>query len=195
MIQVGITGNIGSGKTTVCRLFELLNIPVYYADTESKILLENDEKVIKEVKKLFGSKAYSSDGKPDRKFIAGIVFKEQEKLKSLEGILHPAVQQSYRNWAGKQNSPYILKEAALLFESGSFKELDKLIVVASPKEVRINRVVIRDGITLEQAKARNSNQWPEEEKLSMADYIVHNIENLPLIPQIIKINRLLLSNS
>nr|MBP7273385.1 dephospho-CoA kinase [Saprospiraceae bacterium] len=129
MLKVGITGNIGSGKTTVCKIFEQLNIPVYYADDRAKYLMANDATLIYEIKSLFGEAAYSAEGVLNRKLIANAVFTQPLLLKKLNAVVHPAVARDTNIWFNEQKSDYALKEAALLVETGAYKIMDKLIVV------------------------------------------------------------------
>ena len=186
MLKVGITGGIGSGKTTVCKLFEKLDIPVYYADDRAKKLLAEDQKVINQVKKLLGESIYKN-GQPDRKKIAEIVFNDNEKLNQLNKIIHPAVAIDQEKWQQdqeKNNVPYTLKEAALLFETGSYKQLDKIIVVDAPEALRIERVIKRDKVSEKEVKARMNKQWDAALKVQKADFVIDNSEKAELIPQV-----------
>ena len=193
MLKVGITGGIGSGKSTVCRLFELMGIPVFYADASGKYLLESEEAVKSEVKALFGPQAYTAAGKPDRKWIADVVFKDNAKLESLNQIIHPAVKRAFEDWSSAQQAPYVLKEAALMFESGSFRQNSVNVLVFSPLDLRIKRVMQRDGSTKEAVLARIAKQMPEDEKQKLSDFIIFNQEDQMLIPQVIKLHEYFLS--
>ncbi len=180
VIKAGITGGIGSGKTTVCKLFEQLGIPVYYADDRAKYLMQHEHHLIDEIKKTFGADVYDN-GKLNRKLLAERVFNDKEKLQQLNALVHPAVYHDTEDWIEEQKAlkvPYVLKEAALLIESGSHKNLDKLIVVTAPLDIRIERVRLRDNSTSEEVQARIQNQLPEEEKVKLADYVIHNQGNL-----------------
>ena len=147
MKRIGITGGIGSGKTTVCKIFESLGIPVYYADDRAKVLMTENKKLVDEIKKLIGDKSYFEDGSLNRQYIASVVFKNKNKLEQLNSLVHPAVAKDGILWQQSQSVvPYTLKEAALLIESGSFQALDYLITVWAPKETRIQRVIKRDNI-------------------------------------------------
>lgn len=192
MFKVGITGGIGSGKTTVCKLFATLGIPVYYADDAAKWLMENDEQLITQISNTFGPDVYLPDKRLNRSLLASLVFNNQEALTKLESMVHPAVQQHSINWMQQQTAPYTLKEAALLFESGSYKQLDKVIVVVAPEEVRLKRVQLRDNSTLAAIKARMDKQMPDEEKIKLADYLIYNDGTQLLIPQVVDIHRQLL---
>ncbi|WP_304062583.1 dephospho-CoA kinase [Pedobacter glucosidilyticus] len=188
MMKVGITGGIGSGKTTICKLFELLGIPVFYADTAGKELMLSDLEVKKAVVNLFGEAAYSPNGNLDRKYIADIVFKDDQKLKALNAIIHPAVKDAFLLWSEQQNTPYVLKEAALLFESKSYLDNDYNILVSSPTELRIQRVIARDQTSREKVLERIEKQLPEEEKQKLADFFILNNEELHIIPQVLKLH-------
>lgn len=190
MLKIGITGGIGSGKTTVCKIFESLGIPVYFADDRAKALMVEDQKLVRQIKKLLGNEAYSSDGSLHREFIARIVFKDPKKLKQLNALVHPAVGKDGLQWQATQlEVPYTLKEAALLIESGSYKFLDYLITVWAPRELRIKRVMKRDDTTREAIEARMSKQMSEFEKLDLADFVIINDGKHSLIKQVIRLHR------
>ncbi len=175
MLKIGITGGIGSGKTTVCRIFEYaFNIPVYYADDRAKWLMTEQTTVKSQIIDLLGSAAYQADGQLDRQYIAGQVFSNQQKLTALNNIVHPAVKADGLNWFEQQVTPYALKEAALLYESGSHQQLDKIIVVTAPESLRIERVMQRDGVNAEAVQARIAKQMPETEKVALADFVINN---------------------
>lgn len=194
MLQIGITGGIGSGKSTVCHYFKELGIPVYYADARAKWLMTHDEMLIAKIKSLFGQEAYSGEGQLNRAYIAGIVFNDPQKLKLLNSLIHPAVARDQKAWHDAQkNVPYTLKEAALIYESGSYKALDKVIMVFAPEAVRIERVVKRDSISKEAVEARISKQWSEEKKLRLADFIILNEGHQDLKLQVNNIHKALTS--
>lgn len=183
MLKVGITGGIGSGKSTVCRLFEKFGVPVYYADDRAKWLMNHQDELKEKLKEAFGKEVYGQEGMLDRTYLANIVFKDQEQLNILNGIVHPAVFKDGEQWQLKQEEEgvaYSLKEAALLFETGSYAALDKIVVVTAPEATRIQRVMERDGATKEEVKARISKQMPQKEKEERADFVITNIvwENL-----------------
>ena len=189
MIKIGITGGIGSGKTTVCKIFELLDIPVYYADDEAKHLLDSDNKVKLSIVNTFGNEVLNDKGKIDKKKLASFVFNNKEKLEKLNSIVHPAVRAHFENWLKQYSSQkYILKEAAILFESGVYKLVDKVITVTAPLELKINRTMQRDKITREQVELRISNQISDEEKIERSQFVIHNDEQQLLIPQILHIH-------
>lgn len=193
MKKIGITGGIGSGKTTICKVFEILGIPVYYSDAAAKSIMDNDKTVQQKVIDSFGDGILDNKKNIDKKKLANLVFHQPEKLKLLNSIIHPAVANDFNNWLTLQNSPYILKEAAIMFESGANKEMDKIIVVSSPQEIRIKRVVKRDNTTIESIEQRIKNQLPEEELIKKADFVIVNDENMPVVEQIIKIHEQLLN--
>jgi len=187
-ITVGITGGIGSGKTLVCKLFSLLGVPIYNADNRAKELMNT---ALREpIKTLLGSNSFI-DGKLNRAFIAQQVFSNKTKLDKLNSIVHPAVANDFENWVAKYTkAKYVIKEAALLVESGSHKQLDKLIVISAPELLRIERIKARDFFrTEEEIKAIIVNQLPEDEKLNVADFIIYNNEKQLLIPQVLEIDK------
>ena len=174
-MKVGITGGIGSGKSTVCKIFAELGIPVYYADDRAKYLMQHEHYLIDLIKKNFGEDVYTN-GKLDRALLASRTFGDKQKVALLNSLVHPAVFRDTERWAGEQDPavPYVLKEAALLIESGSYKNLDKLIVVTAPLAVRLKRVSDRDNISTEDIMARVKHQLPEEEKVKLADFVINN---------------------
>lgn len=178
MLKVGITGGIGSGKTTVCRKFEALGVPVYYADDRAKMLMREDKKLVAALKAAFGSQVYLENGQINRAYLSQLVFNDKTKLETLNSLVHPAVFRDAQNWQEEQaaqGQAYSLKEAALLFESGSYQQLDKIIVVTAPEALRVQRVMQRDNLEKEQVLARMRNQMPQEEKEAKADFLIHNI--------------------
>jgi dephospho-CoA kinase len=194
MKKVGITGGIGSGKTTVCKLFELLGIAVYYSDQEAKQILENDSNVRAELLGVFGAEILNESNKLDRKKIAAIVFSDTTKLAKLNAIVHPAVAKHFEEWCKKQSSAYILKEAAILFESGAHKQVDKTIVVTAPKDLKIKRVMARDGATEAEILKRMANQLPDEETIKLANFKIFNNEQDLLIPQVLIVHNQILES-
>lgn len=188
MLKVGVTGGIGSGKTTVCQLFELLGVPVFYSDLVSKEILAKDPEVRDSVISLFGERAFNGSI-PDRAFLASKVFNDAAALMALNAILHPKVREHFEQWCTQQNSEYVLNEAAILFEAGSHKKLDAVIVVSAPDELRIDRVIKRDGVSKEAVLERISKQMPQEEKVALADYVITNDEGTSLIEQVQSVHR------
>jgi dephospho-CoA kinase len=196
MLKIGLTGGIGSGKTVVADIFRQLGVPVYEADTEARILTENNPEIKGQLKKRFGSDFFLQNNSLDRKKLAALVFSNAEKLEQLNSIIHPFVKKHFTDWLQKQEeNKYIIKEAAILFESGSNKGLDKIIVVTAPEQIRIQRVVDRDHTTAEKVKSIMRNQMSEEEIIKRSDYIITN-DNLTLvIPQVLKLHQLLLGGT
>lgn len=194
MLKVGITGGIGSGKTTVCKIFETLGIPVYYADDRAKWLMTHDPELVEAISNTFGQDAYSPEGQLNRAYLAKVVFGDNEKLAQLNALVHPAVFRDGSQWHHSQtDAPYTLREAALLFESGSYRAIDKMIVVTAPLELRVKRVIERDQVTADAVMARIEKQWPEEEKVKRADFVVLNDGERLLVPQVLEIHRSLMS--
>lgn len=190
MLKIGITGGIGSGKTTVSHLFEVLGAPVFYADDEGKKVMVNDSLLKRAIQESFGADAYFTDGTLNRKYLAGIVFNNEIRLSQLNSLVHPAVFRAFDEWADSfKNVPYLMKEAALLFESGSYKMCDYTILVTAPIEIRIARVMRRDGVSREQVENRNVTQLTEAQKLPMADFVIRNGENDLLIPQVMALHQ------
>ena len=187
MLCIGLTGGLGSGKSTVAHIFEVLGIPVYYADTASKRLMNEDDEVKSSIQNAFGQAAYTK-GKLNTKYVSDIVFKDKKKLAILNSIVHPATLIDAAEWMNNQKSIYAIKEAALIFESGSNKSLDYVIGVKAPLEMRLQRAMFRDTITIEEAKARISQQMNEEDKLELCDYIIVNDEQQMLIPQVLALH-------
>ncbi|MGJ1408770.1 dephospho-CoA kinase [Sphingobacterium thalpophilum] len=182
-LKIGITGGIGSGKTFICRLFQMLGVPVYNADEEAKKLMNTDSRIREKLVAQFGQAVYK-DGQLDRAFLARVVFSDAQKLQILNSIVHPIVIQEAKDWAARQKTRYSLKEAALLFESGSYKELDYTILVTAPLDLRVQRVMHRDGMTEQQVRERISKQLSDEEKLQLTDFVIVNNGITPLLPQV-----------
>ncbi|MGZ4057241.1 MAG: dephospho-CoA kinase [Bacteroidia bacterium] len=193
MIKLGITGGIGSGKSTVCKVFELLGVPVYYADDEGKKLLDVTE-VKEKILKIFGNAVLSENKMIDRKKLSELVFNDKEKLEKLNSIIHPAVGIHFEEWLKEQKEcTYIVKEAAILFESGAYKQVDDVITVTAPQELKIKRAMNRSGITREEVLERINNQMDDEEKIRRSKYKIVNDEEHLIIPQILSIHRSLTS--
>lgn len=194
MLKIGITGNIGSGKTTVCKLFELLGIPVFYADFHAKKVMTEDADLVAAIRSNFGDEAYFANGSLNRKHISTIVFNNETELKKLNALVHPAVFRAFDQWAEQhQQHFYVLKEAALLFESGSDQQCDQTIVVAAALDARVKRVVQRDQLTEEEVLRREKKQIPQEEKEAKANFIIHNDAETLVVPQVLQIHQQLLA--
>lgn len=183
MLKVGITGGIASGKTAVCQIFEILGIPVYYADNRAKLLINESEEIRQEIIQLLGPESYRPDGSYDTRFVAGIVFSDPSKLKSLNEIVHPRVKTDYAIWHEVQEAPFTLHESALIIEGGFYKLMDKLIVVTAPEELRIKRIIHRDGVSESIAVSKIKSQMPEIEKIKYADYLINNNEQNSIVEQ------------
>jgi len=188
MLKVGITGGIGSGKTMVCSIFSQMGVPVYASDDRAKMLLQQDAVLISQVKNAFGEELYQGTVL-DRKKLAAIVFNDNSKLQQLNGLVHPAVAKDYANWLKAHAvAPYTLKEAAIMIESGAYESLDALILVTAPKQLRINRVVLRDEASEAAVLLRMEKQLTDEEKRAFADFEIVNDEKQLLLPQIASIH-------
>lgn len=194
MLKIGITGGIGSGKSTVCRVFSVMGIPVFEADKVARKLMDTDEEIHEKLVRLFGTAVYLPDQTVNRKYLAGIVFKDPSLLTKLNEIVHPVVRKTFFDWCEKQESPYIIHEAAILFESGFYKMMDKTITVVTSEDERIRRVMKRDGITMELVKERIKNQWSDEERIKLADFVIGNNDDQLIIPQIIEIDKKIKAN-
>lgn len=182
-MKIGITGGIGSGKSTACKLLEQWGYPVYYSDDRGKYLMENDPEVRRKVQEIFGADAYL-EGTLNRPFLADQIFKSPQKREQLNGIVHPAVKRDYQNWLLEQSSKISFKESALLFETGAYKELDATILITAPESVRIARVRQRDGVSEEAVKARMKAQMSDQEKQALADFTIVNTELAELEDQL-----------
>ncbi len=191
MLKIGITGGIGSGKSTVAQVFAVLGMPIYESDGRAKWLMQHDSQLKASLKEIFGSNAYQPTGVLNRPYIAEQVFGNKEKLENLNALVHPAVELDFETWCFTERSrsaPYILKEAALLFESGTNKGLDKIIAVYAPDELRIIRACERDGIGEEQVRNRMKNQWSQEEVMRLSDMVIYNDGRQMLIHQVLAIH-------
>lgn len=194
MIKVGITGGIGSGKSTACKVFRAMGIPVFEADSVAKQLIDDDAYIREQLIQLFGSSVCQSNHTIDRKYLAAIVFNDPSSLEKLNGIIHPAVRNAFEVWYQAQQSPYIIHEAAILFESGFYKMMDKTITVVTDEAERIERVMKRNAMTEEQIRLRIRNQWTDEQRIKLADFVIGNNDNELIIPQIVEIDIKLRSN-
>jgi dephospho-CoA kinase len=191
MKRIGLTGGIGSGKSTVASVFATLGIPCYDSDRRAKELMVEKESLRTFLFQHFGPEVIQHD-RLQTEIISKVVFGHPELLEKLNGAIHPEVGKDFDAWCEKQTSPYVLKEAALLFESGSWKNLDEVVCVTAPEELRIQRVMQRNGFTREQVIARINNQWPEAEKTKRAQYVIENDGNHSLIEQVLAIHQTLL---
>jgi len=189
---VGLTGGIGSGKTTVAKLFYKLGVPIYVSDIEAKQLMISNEKLIQKIKELLGNEAYV-EGKLNRSYISHQVFNNKKKLAQLNAIVHPAVAIDFMQWYKKQDKPYVIKESAILFETGGHTHCDVVITVTAPLEERINRVVLRDGTSEKQVKSRIDNQLSDEQKIKQSDYVIYNIDLKETKQEVKRIHNLIIN--
>ncbi len=187
MLKIGLTGGIGSGKSTVAAIFEVLGIPVYYSDEASKRLMIENEELRSSITNHFGAEAYT-DGILNRKFLAAQVFNDSKKITLLNSLVHPVTIKDAAEWIEMQKTPYIVKEAALIFESGSNKYLDYVIGVDAPKALRIQRAIDRDNISSQQVEARMSRQMDENEKMRLCDFVIVNDEQQMVIPLVLALH-------
>tara|TARA_R110002051_G_scaffold235393_1_gene296895 strand:+ start:5619 stop:6215 length:597 start_codon:yes stop_codon:yes gene_type:complete len=194
MMVVGLTGGIGSGKTTVANMFADLKVPVYNSDKEAKSLMNNSKPLRKQIKTLLGKEAYK-DKMLNRKFIADKVFVNSELLSELNKIVHPAVRNHFLEWKEKQKSGYVIQETALIFENSSQKNFDKIILVTAPEEIRIQRVVERDNLSVEKIKERIENQWSDEKKAQFSDFMIINLDLKQTKQKVKEIHKVLLKIS
>ena len=194
MLKIGLTGGIGSGKSTVAKVFEVLGTPVYYADESAKRLMNEDEGLIQKLVLQFGSETYSY-GQLNRKYLAGIVFNDPKKLEQLNALVHPITINDANNWLQHQKTPYAIKEAALIFETGIHEYLDYVIGVYAPAPLRIQRVVQRDAVKEEEIVLRMSRQMEEETKMRLCNFVINNDEHQMIIPQVLALHEHLLQLS
>ncbi len=194
MKVLGLTGGIGSGKTTVANMFRELGVPVYIADDEAKKLMNSDPLVQQKIISLFGKEAYENNTL-NRKFLAGRVFGNKDLLEKLNAIVHPAVGKHFEEWKKIQTGEYVVYEAAILFEKGGYKKCDKTLLITAPLEVKLERIMARDKSTREEIEARMNNQWPDEKKAKMADFILSNIDLEETRREVRKIHQMMLKSA
>jgi dephospho-CoA kinase len=190
-LQVGVTGGIGSGKSLVCRIFHALGVPIYDADLRAKCLMTEDKTLAELIRNEFGPSSFHPDGTLNRAHISNLTFGNPDRLKKLNSLVHPRVAIDYAQWAAANSHyPYVLREAALLYESGSYASVDKMIVVSSPEQLRIQRVIARDPQrTKEDILKIIESQWPEQEKLKRADFVIYNDDLHMVIPQVLGLHK------
>ncbi|HET8735379.1 MAG TPA: dephospho-CoA kinase [Pricia sp.] len=195
MMFIGLTGGIGSGKTTVAQFFKALGVPVYNSDNEAKKLMETSHKVKTGIKNLLGEEAYSGQ-RLNKTYVSQRVFNNRPLLQKLNGIVHPAVRSHFLAWAKKQNAPYVIQEAAIIFEIGSEDFYDKIILVTAPETLRIDRIMERDpDSTPERIQARMRNQWSDSQKIALSDYIIENCDLAETESQVLQLHRSLLAEA
>ncbi len=194
MLKVGITGGMGSGKSTVCNIFRNLGVPVFTSDEVGRDVLNTNEEIKEKVIKEFGKDMYQVNGKLDRARMASLVFSDPVALEKLTSLVHPKVQDQFNKWlANHEGRPYVVKEAAVLFESGMYHDLDKVITVFAPKEVRVERVIHRDQTIKEEVLKRMRFQYTDEERNRLADYIIMNENEEDLLPQVMQLNEIFIN--
>ena len=194
MLKVGITGGMGSGKSTVCNILKNLGVPIFTSDDVGKYLLDNDDYLKDEIKRTFDSDMYTSTGRLDRERMAKLVFNNPDELQRINAIVHPRVKAEFDGWCKKnEKKPYVVKEAAILFETGKHKEMDKMVTVFCPKEERINRIIKRDEATKEDIEKRMMHQYSDAERNALADFIIINDGKEDLLPQVMELHELLLN--
>ena len=190
MKQIGLTGGIGSGKTTVAKIFEHAGYRVYYADTRAKALYDEDQTLKAALIDLLGAEIYDSNGQLDKKRFGGLIFNDKQLLNSVNALVHPAVARDFERWIVETPSDYshsfVLKEAAILFEAGSHRQADGVICIYAPKSIRLQRVQARDQVEASAVLARMRNQWPDQQKVLASDFIIYNDGQHPLIPQVMQ---------
>jgi dephospho-CoA kinase len=186
-IKLGITGGIGSGKTSVCRVFHVLGIPFFSADPEAKDIMDNDKSIIGRINSIAGRDLYKN-GSLDRMELAAIIFKDNSLLAKVNSLVHPVVLDHFWRWELEQDAPYVIMEAAILFESGASKLVDRIATVVAPVEERVERVINRNNLTREQVLERIRNQMDDDASIKLSDYVIHNSENDMIIPAILKIH-------
>ena len=186
MLKVGITGGIGSGKSIVCKILESMNYPVFYSDQEAKKIITKNIKVRSEIVKLFGNDIYQGD-QLNSSLLAQIIFSDKEALKKVNAIIHPEVRKSFADFVAKQDSQYVFNEAAILIESNGYQQMDTLVLISAPVEVRISRVIKRDACTKDEVLDRMSKQWTDDQKRKYCSFEIVNTENVALLAQVEKL--------
>ena len=194
MLRVGITGGIGSGKSTVCALFETLGVPVMYADAEARWLMEHDADLVASVRNLLGEETYV-DGVLQRAYVSSKVFGHPERLEALNALVHPAVWRHGDAWFARQRGTYAMKEAALFFESGSALQMDVMVGVFAPDMLRIRRTIARDGVSEDEVRARMARQLPQDEKMARCNHVIVNDDVQAILPQVLRLHERFISLS
>lgn len=190
MLKIGITGGIGSGKTTVCRIFEVLNVPVYYSDQRAKEIMVSNSELKEKLISSFGNTIYYSDGSMNSALLASIVFSDQQKLQTLNTIVHPYVIDDFSSWCTEHtNDKYVILESAIIYESGIDQLLDQIIIVEAPSEIRIQRIIDRDKVSREKVLQRMSNQFTSDKKITLSKLIIYNDGKKSLIDHVISLHK------
>ncbi len=185
---VGITGGIGSGKTTAAKVFEKLGVPIYIADDKARMLTAENEQILSYIRETYGDEMFDDNGALNRKALGEAVFGNKERLDALNKVIHPLVAQDFKSWVAEQSFPYVLKEAAVLFESGTYTDCNYVILVVAPRESRIERVMKRSGLSREDIENRMQHQWSDEDKMALSDFVIYNGDENDLISQIYDIH-------
>lgn len=187
MKRIGLTGNIGSGKTTLASCFEILGIAVFNADKQAKLLMNKDVNLKQSLIAEFGKEVYL-DNELNRKYLSKLAFNDDLVLKRLNALVHPVVQDAFEKWSIQQSGAYVIKEAAILFESNTYQSLDAIICISCPEEIRLKRILKRDGLSEKDVRQRMSHQWAEEKKISLSDYVITNDNSSFVVPQILSVH-------
>lgn len=191
---VGLTGGIGSGKSTVAKMFKKLGVPVYNSDKKAKKLMKSSKKLRASIKALLGDDAYDGT-KLNKAYIAGKIFQDKSLLNKLNGVVHPAVREDFISWAKKQEAPYVIQEAAIIFENGLHEFYDKIILVTAPEKLRLKRLLEREGASKPDIVARMGNQWHDTRKIKLSDHVIENLVLEDTILKVKKVHKLLLNHS
>lgn len=189
MIKIGITGGIGSGKSTICRVFSVLGVAVYDSDSRARKLMHSNPEVVAAIRELFGDNAYIH-GSLNRSYIAELVFHQPDMREKLNHIVHPAVAMDFDTWAERQKGHYVIEEAAILFESGAYRNMDAVVTVSTPEEQRIRRTCLRDNTDEQSVRQRIAAQMSEEERVTRSDYVIVSDDRTPVMPQILKLHEI-----
>jgi len=185
--KLGITGGIGSGKTSVCRVFNVLGIPFFSADPEAKMIMDTDKTIMNRINSIAGKDLYEN-GALNRMELANLIFNDNSLLEKVNSLVHPVVFEHFRQWEGQQSSPYVIIEAAIMFESGADKLVDRIATIVTPIEERVDRVKHRNNLSREQVLERMRNQMDDQSRIKLSDYVIYNSENDMIIPAILKIH-------
>ncbi|MBQ2289586.1 MAG: dephospho-CoA kinase, partial [Bacteroidaceae bacterium] len=186
-IKLAITGSIGSGKSVVSRMMNVLGVPVYDCDVNAKRLMTDDEFIVSELKRMFGDECYEDDGTLNRQYIASRIFTDKENIKRVNSLVHPVVKRDFEEWAVRQESSVVAVETAILYESGMIEAVDKVLVVWADRETAINRTMQRSGMNRIQVENRMNNQMSVDDLLLMSDYSLYNDGDEPLLPRVMSI--------
>ena len=190
MKRIGLTGNIGSGKTTVASCFEILGIAVFNADKQAKLLMDKDVDLKQSLITEFGKEVFFNN-ELNRKYLSNLAFNDDLVLKRLNALVHPVVQDAFEKWCIKQSGAYVIKDAAILFESNTYQSLDAIICISCPEEIRLKRILKRDNLSEKQVRQRMSHQLAEEKKISLSDYVITNDNSCLVTPQILSVHNAL----